>query len=121
MENDAEHALSTSWVGMRMGIDPLLVNAMRRDGELYAFRRPGSQEWLYPAWQFGPDWKPRPGVQRAVGAAKAAGLDEAALAELLNRRVGVVGSPRRLLDLLVEGDDEPLLAEIRSRTATRPR
>jgi len=115
MDTDAEHALSTSWVGMRMGVDPVLVNAMRRAGELYAVRRPGSQEWLYPAWQFGSDWKPRPDVQRVLRAAHEAGLDEAGLDEVLNRRVGVVGSPRRLLDLLVEGDAEPVLAAIRGR------
>jgi hypothetical protein len=115
MDTDREHALSTSWVGMRMGVDPVLVNAMRRAGELYAVREPGSQEWRYPAWQFGPDWKPRPGVQRVLRAAREAGLDEAALDEILNRRVGVVGSPRRLLDLLVEGDAEPVLAAIRGR------
>jgi hypothetical protein len=111
--DNGELALSTSWVGMRMGIDPVLVNAQRRAGELYAFRRPGSQEWLYPAWQFGPDWTPLPAVRRVLSAARAAGLDSGALHELLYRRVGVVGERRRLLDVLREGNDEPVLAAIK--------
>jgi hypothetical protein len=115
MEDEAKHALSTSWVGMRMGIDPVRVEMMRRAGELYAFRRPGSQEWLFPAWQFGPDWQPLPAVQRVLGAARQAGLDEAELDEILHRRVGVVGSRRQLLDVLAEGDDRPVLAAIEQR------
>ena len=115
MDDEASHALSTSWVGMRMGIDPVRVEVMRRGGELYAFRRPGSQEWLFPAWQFGPDWQPLPAVQRALRAAREAGLDEAELDEILHRRVGVVGSRRQLLDVLADGDDAPVLAAIERR------
>ena len=113
IDEDEARALSTSWVGMRLGIDPVRVNAMRRAGELFAVRRPGSQEWRYPAWQFGPGWKPLPFVESVVKAAREAGLDERRLHELLNRRVGMVGESRRLLDLLLEGDEERVLAEIR--------
>ena len=116
MNDDRPGAMSTSWVGMRLGIDPVRVNAMRRAGELYAVRPTGSQEWLYPAWQFGPDWKPLPPVQRALKAAKEAGLGERELESLLNRRVGMVRGNRRLRDLLLEGDEERVLAEIRGAT-----
>jgi hypothetical protein len=98
---------------MRLGIDPVRINAMRRAGELYAVRRPGSQEYRFPAWQFGPDLKLRPSVERVLAAAREAGIDEPALEELLNRRVGVVGTKRRLLDVLVDGDVGPVLEEIR--------
>ena len=98
---------------MRLGIDPVRVNAMRRAGELYAVRRPGSQEYRFPAWQFGPELKLRPSVERVLAAAREAGIDEPALEELLNRRVGVVGTKRRLLDVLVDGDEGPVLEEIR--------
>jgi hypothetical protein len=112
-DDDGERALSTSWVGMRTGVDPVLVNARRRAGELYAFRRPGSTEWLYPSWQFGADWEPLPSVRRMLNAAREAGLGSEALYELLHRRVGVVGDRRRLLDLVREGNDQPIVAEIK--------
>ena len=113
MATDVELGLSTSWIGMRLGIDPVRVNAMRRAGELYAVRRPGSQEYRFPAWQFGPDMKLRPSVERVLAAAREAGIDEPTLEKLLNRKVGVVGAKRRLLDVLVEGDEGPVLDEIR--------
>jgi hypothetical protein len=115
METDEERALSTSWVGMRIGTDPVLVNAMRRANELYAYRRPGTQEWLFPAWQFGPDWQVLPAVRRVLAAARDAGLDSDALYDVLHRRAGVVGARRRLLDSVREGNAEPVLAEIARR------
>src|SRR5262245_40368991 len=98
---------------MRLGIDPVRVNVMRRAGEFYAVRRPGSQEYRFPAWQFGPDMKLQPSVERVLAAAREAGIDEPALEQLLNRRVGVVGAKRRLLDVLADGDEGPVLDEIR--------
>jgi hypothetical protein len=115
MNDDDQRALSTSWVGMRMGIDPVRINAMRRAGELYGVRRPGSQEWYFPAWQFGPDWKPLPSIQRVLRAAREAGYDEVRLVALFNRRVGIVGGRRRLVDVLLDGDEATVLAEIERR------
>jgi hypothetical protein len=118
MAGNHRSALSTSWVGMRMGIDPFRVNAMRRAGELYAVRKPGSQDWLFPTWQFGPDWKPLASVQRILRAARDAGYDDSRLEELFNRRVGIVGARRSLVDVLLDGDEATVLAEIeRSRVA----
>jgi hypothetical protein len=118
MAADDRGALSTSWVGMRMGVDPVRVNAMRRAGELYAVREPGSQDWLFPAWQFGPDWKPLPSVQRVLRAARDAGYDDSRVEELFNRRVGMVGGRRSLVDVLLGGDEAAVLAEIeRTRAA----
>ena len=47
---------------------------MRRAGELVAVRPAGSQEWLFPAWQFGPDGQVRPEVARVLEAARKHGL-----------------------------------------------
>jgi hypothetical protein len=113
MANGTNRAMSTSWVATRLGIDPVRVNAMRRAGELLAVRRRGSFEWLYPAWQFDSEGEPLPAVQRVVRAARDAKLDENELAALLDQRVGIVGSDRRLLDVLRDGDEETVLAAIR--------
>lgn len=105
--------LPASWLGERLGGNPTRVEAMRRAGELIAVRRPGSIEWLYPAWQF-EDWKPRPGVSRVVAAAREAGLDEAALYELLTAPLGLRGrETSRLADLLVEGRVDDVVAAVR--------
>jgi hypothetical protein len=52
-------------------------------------------------------------VRRVLLAARDAGLDSAQLDEVLNRRIGVVGEQRRLLDLVRDGNEEPVLAEIK--------
>jgi len=90
------------------------IDAMRRAGELIAVRKPGSIEWLYPAWQFDA-WKPRRGVARIVSAAREAGLDEARLYDLLTAPLGLrrVGR-RRLVDLLLEGREDEVVEAVRA-------
>jgi hypothetical protein len=86
---------------------------MRRSGELFAVRRPGSQEYLYPAWQFDDGGRPLPVVPRLLRAAKRAGLDDEGLARLLNRRAGLVGG-KRLVEVLREGGEEHVLQVVAS-------
>jgi hypothetical protein len=117
MQDYVHRPMSTSWIATRLGIDPVRVNAMRRAGELLATRSPASFEWLYPAWQFGPDGQPLPVVARLVRAAREAGVAEEQLAELLERRAGVVGERRRLVDLLLGGDEDAVVRAIRSAGA----
>jgi hypothetical protein len=107
-----ECSLSTHWLAQRLGVDSSRLNAMRRGGELLAVRAPGSQEYLYPAWQFAADGKPRAIVPRLMSTARERGFDETRLYELMNMRAGVGGV--RLVDLLLEGRDEQVLAAIRS-------
>ena len=38
-------SLTGSWLAERLGVDPLKIEAMRRDGELIAFREPGADDW----------------------------------------------------------------------------
>jgi hypothetical protein len=106
-------ALPGSWLARATGCDPDEIDHLRREGELFARRENGSGEWLYPAWQFGPGGKVPRGVRRVVKAARDAGLDEARLAVVLARRVGMTGQ-RRLRDLLFEGDGEYVAEQVRA-------
>ena len=106
-------ALSTSWLGARLGIGATRVEMMRRAGELFAVRPPGARDHLYPAWQFGRDGKPLAIVPRLLAAAKTAGIDELRLHELMSMRVGLA-SQRRLSDIARDGDEEHVFGVIRS-------
>ncbi len=108
-------ALSASWLSTRLGVGTQRIDAMRRAGELIGVRLPGSQEHLYPAWQFD-GAAPRASVRRIVAAAREAGLDEIRLYEVLTSREGL-GGTRRLVDALRDGGDEHVIAAVRdSRT-----
>lgn len=105
--------LPATWLAARTAVDPARIDAMRRAGELIAVREPGSTEWRYPAWQFdGP--RPRPSVARVVAAAREQGVDETRLYDLLTTPLGLRGGGRRLVDLLLEGRDDEVVAAIRS-------
>ena len=106
-----DEALSASWLSTKLGIDTVMINAMRRAGELVAVRPAGSQEWLFPAWQFGPDGGVRPDVARALEAARMRGLRPEQLGALLERRSGMTGG-ERLRDDLVAGRIDHVLAAI---------
>jgi len=104
-------ALSASWLSTKWAVDTVKINAMRRAGELLAVRPAGSHEWQFPAWQFGPDGRVRPEVQRALEAARKRGLRPERVAELLERRSGMTGAGR-LRDDLVAGRMDHVLAAI---------
>ena len=108
-----ENALSASWLANRLGTQSSRIDTMRRSGELFAVRRPGSQEYLYPAWQFDESGRPLPVVARLLRAAKRAGLDQDELARLLNRRAGLVGG-KPLVEVLREGGEEHVLQVVAS-------
>ena len=107
-----EDCLSQSWLASRLGVDPVELDAMRRAGELIVVRRPGSTEWLYPAWQFTGRTQ-RQVVPRLVRAAREAGLDERRLYDVLTAPLGL-GGHRRLADLVVEGRDDEVVEAVRS-------
>lgn len=96
-----------------MAVDPARIDAMRRAGELIAVRETGSTEWRYPAWQFDAG-KPRPSVARVVAAAREHDVDEAQLYELLTAPLGLRDSGRRLVDLLLEGREDEVVAAVRA-------
>ena len=105
-------SLTDSWLSARLGIDRGRLDAMRRAGELIGVREPGGSTWWYPAWQFS-GAKPRPAIASIVHAAREAGIGDRRLYELMTMRLGL-GGERCLADLLVAGEDEQVLAAIRS-------
>jgi hypothetical protein len=106
-------AVPATWLAARMAVDPARIDAMRRAGELIAVRDPGSTEWRYPAWQFEAG-RPRPVVARIVAAARESGVDESRLYDVLTAPLGLRDSGRRLVDLLLEGRDDEVVAAVRS-------
>jgi len=112
----AESALTTSWLAAKLGTQSGRIDAMRRAGELYGERKPGTQEYLYPAWQFDENGRPRPFVERLVRTAREAGLDDDRLAEVLNRRAGLVGG-KRVVDLIRAGVEEHVIEVVEAEGA----
>jgi hypothetical protein len=107
-----EDCLTASWLAVRLGIEPMRIDAMRRAGELIAVREPGSTEWLYPPWQFS-GLTPRRAIRRIVSSAREIGLDETRLYDVLTAPLGL-GGRRRLVDLLLEDRDEEVVEAVRS-------
>jgi hypothetical protein len=112
----AEDSLSASWLGSRLGVEPFKLEAMRRAGELIAYRPEGSREHYYPLWQFDEEWQPLPIIPQLVREAEGRGLRGDRLYEVLNARAGATGSSR-LGQSLREGRFEHVLVAIRSATA----
>ncbi len=107
-----EDCLPGTWLAARLAVDPFLIDAMRRDGELIAVRAPGSTEWLYPGWQFD-GRSPRPVIARIVRAAREKGLDEARLYTILSAPLGL-GGERRVYELLLEGREDEVVDLVRA-------
>ena len=113
MEDLRRRALPGAWFASRLGIEPRLVDAMRRAGELVGVRVPGTTEYLYPAWQLGADGKPHPALARVLAEARAAGIGEERLDALMNSRLGI-GGRRRLSDELRAGREDYVVSSIRA-------
>jgi hypothetical protein len=107
-----QESLSGSWLSTRLGVGTHRLDAMRRAGELLGVRRPGGQDYLYPAWQFDPDGKALPVIPRLVATSRAAGLSDERLYEVMVARTGISGE-ERLADALRAGRDEYVLGSIR--------
>ena len=109
----ADDTLSASWLASRFAIEPFTLEAMRRDGEVIAFRPAGAREPYYPLWQFDDEGQVLPIVPRLVRAARERGLRGNRLYEILSARAGLSGD-RRLADSLREGRVDHVLDAIRS-------
>jgi hypothetical protein len=110
-----DESLSGSWLSTRLGIGTQRLDAMRRAGELLGVRRPGGQDYLYPAWQFAPDGQPRPAIPRLVQTARGQGMSDERLYEVLAGRTGIARG-ERLADALRQGRDDYVLSVVRSST-----
>jgi len=108
----AQDMLSASWLAERLAVEPLRLEAMRRAGELIAYRPAGANEHYYPLWQFDESWQPLPIVPRLVQEARQLGLRENRLYEVLTARSGIAGG-RRVADGLREGRFDHVLDAIR--------
>ena len=109
-----DEALSASWLSTKLGVDTVMINAMRRAGELVAVRPAGSQEWRFPAWQFDDAGKLRPEARRLLTVARERrmhGLRSEQVGALLERRSGITGG-ERLRDDLVAGRVDHVLEAI---------
>jgi hypothetical protein len=111
----ADESLSGSWLSTRLGVGTQRLDAMRRAGELLGVRRPGGYDFLYPAWQFAPDGKPRPVIRDLLTTARGAGMSDERLYEVLTGRTGISGDTR-LADALREGRDDYVLSVVRNST-----
>ncbi len=107
-----EDCLPGTWLAARFAIDPFLLDAMRRDGELVAVREPGSTDWLYPGWQF-EGRNPRPVIARIVRAAREKGLGEARLYTIMTAPLGL-GGDRQVFELLLEGREDDVVELVRA-------
>ena len=107
-----DESLSGSWLSSRLGIGTHRLDAMRRAGELLGVRRPGGQDYLYPAWQFSPDGKPLPIVPRLVSAGRGKGMSDERLYTVLTSRAGISGR-ERLVDALKDGREDYVLSVVR--------
>jgi hypothetical protein len=109
----ADDTLSASWLASRYAIEPLKLEAMRRGGEVIAFRPPGAREYYYPLWQFDDEGNPLHVVPRLVVEARERGLSGNRLYEILSARAGL-GGDRRLADSLRDGRVDHVFDAIRS-------
>jgi hypothetical protein len=109
----AEESLSASWLAVRLGIEPLRLEAMRRAGEVIAYRPDGAREHYYPLWQFDEEWRVLPIVPRLVREARERGLSENRLYDILAARSGLSAGGGRLAGSLREGRDEHVLEAVR--------
>ena len=108
-----DESLSGSWLSTRLGVGTQRLDAMRRAGELLGVRRPGGYDYLYPAWQFAPDGKPRQGIRQLITTARGNGMSDERLYEVLAGRTGISGGAR-LADALRDGRDDYVLSVVRS-------
>jgi hypothetical protein len=105
-------SLPATWLAERLALDPALIDAMRRDGELIGVREPGSTTWLYPSWQL-ENGKPLHSIARVVRAAREAGVDDAQLYRILTARRGLHGEGQ-VYELLLEGRDDDVVRLVRA-------
>jgi hypothetical protein len=116
-ERRRHDAYTGGWLAIKLGLEPRALDMQRRAGDLLAVPDANGTDFLYPVWQFDADGRPLPAVARTVRAAREAGLSDEQLAELLERRDGMTGGGRRLLDALREGREDRVLEVIRRARA----
>lgn len=105
--------LTTPWLAARLGVQPAIVELRRRSGEVLGLRRAGEQDYWYPSWQWDDAGAPREIVPRMIQVAREHGVRDERLGELLVTKSGLTGG-RRVLDDLLAGRDDAVLAAVRA-------
>ena len=115
MSNGNGHGagLTTPWLATRLGTQPAVVDGRRRAGELFGLRREGELDYWYPAWQWEEVGSARPIVSKMIQVAREQRISDDRLGQILLRKSGLT-SGRRVLDDLLDGRDEAVLAAIRA-------
>jgi hypothetical protein len=102
--------LTGSWLAFRLGVDPVRIERMRREGELYAVRNDSGE------WQFDAAGELKPAVAEFLASARKEKIAPGELSELLDRRVGLAGG-KRVRDLLLSGGDKNAFRDARRANA----
>jgi hypothetical protein len=109
-------ALPVAEVARRLGIDPSRVRHRLARHRLIGIRRPDG--WLLPAYQFGPDGQPLPGIERVAAAVAGTGSHPVAVARFLATPQPELRAGRRRLSprewLASGGDPVAVVALARS-------
>lgn len=107
----ASRSLPGTWLSTRLGVDGVRLTRMAESGALLGYRPAGSQELLFPAWQFNGGSEPIAALPQIRQAARRAGMDDERLCRVMDRKVGL-GGRERLGDLARQGRIRHVLSSI---------
>lgn len=109
----AAECLAAATVRAGLGVSRQRLHQLVREGRLVAVPGGERRALRYPAWQFGGDGRPLPGLERVIAAAQAADLDPATLHFLMTEPHERLGG-RTPADRLAEGVIEVVVGVIES-------
>jgi len=107
----AAECLPAATVRAGLGISRQRLHQLVQVGRLVAVSGGARRALLYPAWQFGGDGRPLPGLARVIAAARAAELDPETLHFLMTEPHDRLGG-RPPADVLAEGGFEAVASVI---------
>lgn len=109
----AAECLPAPTVRAGLGVSRQRLHQLVREGRLVAVPGGERRALRYPAWQFGGDGRPLPGLERVIAAARVGELDPATLHFLMTEPHDRLGG-RAPADRLVEGAVDAVVSVIES-------